>query len=176
MSCPAELLAYRDPIVIDAFRDAWDVTAPEADALFEDLVAFLWVGQVPGAPRLTITDPLRAIDELWHVFVLHTERYAAFCQRWFGRYLHHAPTAAPVPRAGPLPPTPPDAAANSQAAFIARELGVGRLLRWYVELPQRFDDAWFRTGRKHAPMAYRPTPALVAQWRAWLRTQERPGD
>ena len=33
-----------------------------------------------------------AIDEMWHTFVLFTQPYAAFCQRYFGRFIHHAPS------------------------------------------------------------------------------------
>ncbi|GAA0970218.1 hypothetical protein GCM10009555_018760 [Acrocarpospora macrocephala] len=27
----------------------------------------------------------------WHVFILHTREYAAFCEGLAGRFLHHAP-------------------------------------------------------------------------------------
>lgn len=35
--------------------------------------------------------PSREIDEAWHAHILHTERYHEFCERVFGRYLHHRP-------------------------------------------------------------------------------------
>lgn len=35
--------------------------------------------------------PSRAVDEAWHGFILCTARYAAFCDRAYGRFLHHHP-------------------------------------------------------------------------------------
>lgn len=35
--------------------------------------------------------PTRDIDELWHVHILDTEKYAADCDRIFGRFIHHFP-------------------------------------------------------------------------------------
>ncbi len=44
------------------------------------------------APKHLFAMPSRAVDALWHVFILDTKTYHAFCQRAFGRYFHHAPT------------------------------------------------------------------------------------
>ena len=38
--------------------------------------------------------PSKAVDALWHEFILHTRSYEAFCQRAFGRTLHHTPAEA----------------------------------------------------------------------------------
>ena len=35
--------------------------------------------------------PSHAVDEAWHGFILCTVRYTAFCDRAYGRYLHHHP-------------------------------------------------------------------------------------
>lgn len=35
--------------------------------------------------------PSKAVDTLWHAFILDTRSYAAFCQRAFGKMLHHRP-------------------------------------------------------------------------------------
>ena len=32
-----------------------------------------------------------AVDPFWHAHILHTEEYVDFCNRMFGRYLHHHP-------------------------------------------------------------------------------------
>src|SRR3569832_2225713 len=32
-----------------------------------------------------------AIDPFWHAHILHTRRYAAFCQDVYGQFIHHAP-------------------------------------------------------------------------------------
>ena len=35
--------------------------------------------------------PSHAVDEAWHGFILCTARYSAFCDRAYGRFLHHHP-------------------------------------------------------------------------------------
>lgn len=34
---------------------------------------------------------MRIIDEMWHTFILLTKDYAAFCQQYFGEFMHHEP-------------------------------------------------------------------------------------
>ena len=38
--------------------------------------------------------PSKAVDTLWHEFILHTRSYEIFCRQAFGRLLHHTPAAA----------------------------------------------------------------------------------
>lgn len=35
--------------------------------------------------------PTREVDEVWHIHILHTERYMEDCQDIFGHYLQHTP-------------------------------------------------------------------------------------
>lgn len=35
--------------------------------------------------------PSQAVDEAWHGFILCTARYSAFCEKAYGRFLHHHP-------------------------------------------------------------------------------------
>ena len=35
--------------------------------------------------------PSKAVDEAWHEMILITREYTYFCERAFGRYLHHNP-------------------------------------------------------------------------------------
>lgn len=44
--------------------------------------------------RRPISMPSQVADELWHEFILHTRAYEAWCQRAFGRFLHHTPAVA----------------------------------------------------------------------------------
>jgi hypothetical protein len=41
----------------------------------------------------TLGMPSRAVDIAWHEMILMTRVYHAFCDRAFGRYLHHSPEA-----------------------------------------------------------------------------------
>jgi len=38
--------------------------------------------------------PSRAVDDLWHEFILDTDEYHAFCSHAYGRFLHHRPERA----------------------------------------------------------------------------------
>ena len=38
--------------------------------------------------------PSHAVDEAWHGFILCTALYSVFCDRAYGRYLHHHPEGA----------------------------------------------------------------------------------
>ena len=44
--------------------------------------------------RQVMAMPSHAVDALWHALILDTRAYAEFCQRAFGRMLHHRPHAA----------------------------------------------------------------------------------
>lgn len=36
--------------------------------------------------------PSRAIDEVWHEFLMFTKDYAESCERLFGKFIHHEPS------------------------------------------------------------------------------------
>ncbi|HEY6892299.1 MAG TPA: hypothetical protein VI300_31125, partial [Solirubrobacter sp.] len=38
--------------------------------------------------------PSHAVDDAWHEMILMTRQYTYFCERAFGRYLHHTPDSA----------------------------------------------------------------------------------
>ena len=40
-----------------------------------------------------IAMPSRVADDAWHEFILMTRLYHAFCDKAYGRYLHHTPDA-----------------------------------------------------------------------------------
>jgi hypothetical protein len=45
------------------------------------------------APEEMLGMPSRAVDIAWHEMILMTRTYHHFCERAFGRYLHHSPEA-----------------------------------------------------------------------------------
>lgn len=42
-------------------------------------------------PRRFVAMPSKAVDAAWHAFILDTRAYARFCDKAFGRMLHHTP-------------------------------------------------------------------------------------
>lgn len=56
-----------------------------AQGLRQFFMAYLRSGRRP------VSMPSQVADDLWHAFILYTKNYQAFCQRAFGRFLHHTP-------------------------------------------------------------------------------------
>lgn len=46
------------------------------------------------APKGMVVMPSKAVDALWHAFILDTRAYGAFCQAAFGTWFHHIPEDA----------------------------------------------------------------------------------
>nr|CAI43944.1 hypothetical protein [Sorangium cellulosum] len=90
-----DLFAYRAPFVIDKLlMNKTVATREEAEALFRELVRYLWLVEIDRSRAYPMFS-LR-VDEAWHQFALFTLEYAEFCRRFFGRFLHHAPSNAPA--------------------------------------------------------------------------------
>jgi hypothetical protein len=46
------------------------------------------------AGKRFVSMPSQVVDDAWHAFILFTRGYQSFCQRAFGRFLHHTPAEA----------------------------------------------------------------------------------
>jgi len=62
--------------------------------------------------------PSKVVDSLWHEYILYTRGYEAFCQKAFGRMLHHTPAEA----------LPQDKSANSRQ--VQKFAGLRRAWYW----------------------------------------------
>ena len=51
-------------------------------------IAYLMSGNKP------VSMPSKIADALWHEFILYTRDYQSFCDKAFGRYMHHTPAVA----------------------------------------------------------------------------------
>lgn len=51
----------------------------------------LWFQLVAANPRAQLGMPSHAVDKAWHEFILLTKNYADFCEKAFGKFLHHTP-------------------------------------------------------------------------------------
>ena len=75
--------------------------------------------------------PSAGVDDAWHAFIVMTADYAAFCQRAFGRFLHHTPhTLIPEPM--------DDALANTLHQIRGRSLVGGAAGAALVGVPLLF--------------------------------------
>jgi hypothetical protein len=129
-----EVLAYRNPRVLNKFRNLFAVTADEAERLFAETKKWLWLTAVrreSGQPSLVIHESMVILDELWHTFILHTQDYTDFCLRHFGFYVHHSPGYPDfVPRT--------EEETTEQLSYIWDTLGEETVLRWYDEYTEMY--------------------------------------
>jgi hypothetical protein len=61
-----------------------EVSAQRMRTEFLRFVSLRWLTEQPLVPS-------RPADEFWHAFILFTRDYAAFCERHFSHFIHHAP-------------------------------------------------------------------------------------
>lgn len=85
-----QILAYRNEDIIYRFTAMMDITETEAEDIFTETKKFLYLSQLAG---IFIPDELLILDEMWHNFILFTKEYQAFCEKNFGRFVHHQPAA-----------------------------------------------------------------------------------
>jgi hypothetical protein len=69
-----------------------ELTAEQTALVFDGLRQYFEICQEAG--RRMAAMPSQAVDDLWHEFILYTRNYQAFCDRAFGRSLHHTPADA----------------------------------------------------------------------------------
>jgi len=91
------VLSYEAPFLIEKLLKERIVgTQEEGEALFAEVKKYLVMCKA--APDVLWNVYSARVDKVWHEFVLFTREYAGFCQRLFGRYLHHSPSNAPKPK------------------------------------------------------------------------------
>jgi hypothetical protein len=97
-----DLLQYKNPLVIRRFKRNYPTLADKADTLFIDMLKYLWLSRKHeidcenGINHAADFDcvmhrEMSPIDEMWHTFILITKDYAAFCEQYFGMFMHHIP-------------------------------------------------------------------------------------
>lgn len=64
------------------------VTLPRAEQMLDGAIGFLQL--CANNPEKQFS-PSPAVDDAWHVFLLHTRLYAQFCHEVLGTFIHHDP-------------------------------------------------------------------------------------
>jgi len=158
----AYALRYRNREILLRFMDQWGVSEEEAEELFTETKKWLWLTTRQDAPPLVITGEMKMLDEMWHNFVLFTPEYMQYCDSRFGGYVHHLPTPVAEKKRLRAEFEMDSAAAGErrnrelapQYEYIYEKLGEETLIKWQVELPYRYDRAFFlRSAKQAAPPA-----------------------
>ena len=53
-------------------------------------------------PNKRIGMPSEKVDEVWHQFILFTQKYNGFCEEFLGYFLHHSPHISSTPKSRKL--------------------------------------------------------------------------
>lgn len=99
-----EVMEYQNKYIVLTFLEKYphyQLTEAQADAVFDDVKRYLWLAAVTDKkkeenpdqklPDISFTQSMVIIDDMWHEFILVTEHYVDFCQKCFGKYMHHPP-------------------------------------------------------------------------------------
>lgn len=92
------LLEYQCPLAISVFIRKFNISTDRAGEIWKEMLKWLWLGnfylndlEASQELHLEITSSLIVLDEMWHCFILCTEKYDEFCRMYFGKFLHHYP-------------------------------------------------------------------------------------
>lgn len=89
-----ELLAFEAPYLIDRLIKYCIVrTGDEGELLLKELIKYMVLCRSDEGVPWQMHSLL--IDEVWHQFVLYTDAYGEFCDRYLGGYFGHSPANAP---------------------------------------------------------------------------------
>lgn len=103
---PQDALAYEAPFLIEKLlKDRVVQTSEEGETLFSEVKKYIVLTQTDTSKIWEMYS--LSVDEAWHQFILFTAQYMDFCQRFFGRYVHHSPSNAPEARTAKQVPVAP---------------------------------------------------------------------
>ncbi|QBR85118.1 hypothetical protein E3983_12615 [Legionella israelensis] len=88
----AKLQQYENSKIIHYFwQKNQHYSLEQCQQFFSDLLAWMGLKTIRNAThkKTYLFGPLLILDELWHVFILHSRDYVSFCHQHFGQYLHH---------------------------------------------------------------------------------------
>lgn len=163
----AEVLAYKNPRVINNFRRSYEVSRREAQLLFREVLKFLWLSRRTTLP-LAVLMQQKLFDEMWHSFILHTADYQAFCTTYLGAMAHHSPESHRDPRARVSKQqrrqdrARMSGAVDTMVDLVADELGLATAVRWYRTFSQRYTPEFIDKVRIPVTVAMAPSKARRA--------------
>ena len=95
MSNPTKLaleLYERHPLLVTKIARSLLCNREEAVQALEEVIKFMSICAEDDASLAT---PSQRVDLAWHEFILFTRAYGEFCNRIFGKMIHHQPGGKP---------------------------------------------------------------------------------
>ncbi len=128
------VLGYRHPAVVRRYAQEHHASTREAETVFREMLKWLYLcyRSTTDAPRgfaVSMTPELEKIDWMWHTFILFTRDYAAFCQKYFGVFVHHVPETEDAEEE--VDADALRARLETQFTLVYNVLGAATLRSWY---------------------------------------------
>lgn len=141
-----QILRYSNPRVISKFRECYFFDNEESQAIFQDLLRWLWLtSTAPPKVKCAMYHSMLALDKMWHVFLSHTKDYAQFCEAHLGTFVHHEPHTREETVRSLIPNTknrdPLGKTLKGIEAFQSYtydKLGSDTLIRWFITYPHAY--------------------------------------
>jgi len=163
-----EVLDYENDAIVYKFQESYDLPFEEAKDLFQETLKWLWLcatsekeeAEGLNPPHLFVDTPLYFLDEMWHCFILFTKPYIAFCEKYLGLYIHHAPTTKwekdrikkeiEEDQEGALKKREEEL--EVQYNYIYDKLGEETLVKWYSDYTDKYTLDYLNSIRKPLSM------------------------
>lgn len=139
-----DVLAYRNARVVRGFLRDYRLERSEANMLFREMLKLLWL--MATKRGLGIRPAWKPLDDMWHSFMLHSVDYHAFCERFFGTYLHHYPATE---LRAPKPPWSKQVLEwESDVDLVFDALGPATATLWFEGFFERYTPSFLDQHRK----------------------------
>ena len=136
-----EILSYQNPRVLNMYKRLYPNNTLSAEQAQQETLKYLWLAKKhaddkknnPADSQLdfncVMLNSMQEVDNYWHEFILFTEDYHAFCDRYFGGYFHHLPNVfenEPLSREATIE--------NSEKllSYVYDQLGEETMHTWYA--------------------------------------------
>ena len=131
-----QALAYDNDEVVSRFAADHGVSLVDAREIFVETKRWLWLCATTPV-SIHLVGEARAIDSMWHTFIIFTREYADFCERYLGAFVHHRPRTIAEKEAW-KDVSVRRASLKSAYETVAEAVGTATLEKWFVDFPARF--------------------------------------
>jgi hypothetical protein len=135
-----EILTYYNGNIIKRFlKENPNISLEESKIIFRETLKWLWICNESYLEKKEnvvafIYEDTMIIDIMWHNFILFTREYHTFCNKYFGRYLHHAPNVDSNKENIYF-----ERDLSNLYSYIYDKLGEETLNLWFREFPEKYN-------------------------------------
>lgn len=146
LSSLEQVAGYQNRKIIDKFLEKVEATEQEAFEIFEEMKKWIWLlakldfeGK---REEYALPPPFYLLDEMWHIFILQTEDYTQYCQKYFGHYIHHTPFTSKEYQQfvdqHKSNPIEYEEELKKQYQYVLDSFDEQTLMNWYHIFPQKY--------------------------------------